>query len=181
MGWLRNRTIRSYTKKAVRHLLGELDEVMTENPTLSYHDALKKIGTPISWNWSGEATTDLDRHVEGVEDDEYLLYTVVFLLARQWLLEELILNDEYPVWKEKTIKRETFIQPYKEKLETLFNNMDGITVLKEYLQHKTFPWNTPASEVSAETGIKPSDFFIELLKEKLMKENADFMVQEVSQ
>jgi len=89
MGWLRNRTIRSYTKKAVRYLLVELDEVMTENPTLSYHDALKKIGTPISWNWSGEVTTDLNRHVDGVEDDEYLLYTVVFLLARQGLLEEL--------------------------------------------------------------------------------------------
>jgi len=110
MGWVRNRTIISYTKKAVRYLIVELDKVMKENPTLSYHDALKKIGTPISWNWSGEATTDLlDRHVEGVEDDEYLFYTVVFLLVRQGLLEELniiISIGEEPVLLLKTAMNE---------------------------------------------------------------------------
>jgi len=85
MGWLRTRTIRSYTKKAVRYLLAELDKAMKENPTLSYRDALKKIGTPISWNWNGKATTDLGWY----EDDERLFYTVVFFLTRQGLLEEL--------------------------------------------------------------------------------------------
>lgn len=85
MGWLRNRTIRNYTKKAVYYLIAELDNVIKENPTLSRRDALKKIGTPISWNLDGEATTDLDRF----EDDDSLFYTVVFCLARQGLLVEL--------------------------------------------------------------------------------------------
>ena len=85
MGWLRNRTIRSYTKKAVNYLYAEIEKLEKENPTLSLRDALKKIGTPLSWNLNGEATTDLDRF----EDDFNLFQIVAFFLARQGLLVEL--------------------------------------------------------------------------------------------
>jgi hypothetical protein len=103
----------------------------------------------------------------------WFLTKQIFKKNTKAILDELRLENQYKEWKAKTADREKIVRGKTEEVPEILDKEDLRALLKDYIGHTGFRWNTDILEAASETGFDRGSLKNELVKEKIFRETLD--------
>ncbi len=103
----------------------------------------------------------------------WFLVKAVYQRNTKAILDELRLENQYKGWKAKTADREKIVRGKTKELSEILDKEDLRTLLKDYIEHTGFCWNTEIPEAAFDAGLDPESLKNEVAKEKIFRETLD--------